>query len=119
MNAIDSTGTDKPTVVPAPAPVKRRSSLSPTLADRIAERDGLLPVWIRCPKSGPEHFSGFSRSKLYELAGDEKIRSVSIREPGQVRGTRLFHLGSILEFVVRCEEEANASTAGTEERAES
>ena len=116
MNAPDSTGTDKPTVAPAPAPVKRRTSLFPALADRIAERDGLLPVWIRCPKTGPEHYSGFSRAKLYELAGDGKIRSVSIREPGQVRGTRLFHLASILEFVARCEAQANGNSPA-EERA--
>ena len=99
-----------------PAPVKRRNSLSPTVVDRMAERDGLLPVWIRCPKTGPEHYAGFSRAKLYELAGDSKIRSVSIREPGQVRGTRLFHLGSILEFIAGCEAAANAeATAATTE----
>lgn len=75
----------------------------------MAERQAQLPVWIRAPKSGPEHYSGFSRAKLYEMAGDRKIRSVSIREPGQVKGVRLFHLGSILDFVARCEAEANGA----------
>ena len=60
---------------------------------------GGLPLWIRAPKKGPEHWTGFSRSKLYELAKDEKIRSVSIREPGQEKGTRLFELKSILAFI--------------------
>lgn len=64
------------------------------------------PVWVRSPKQGPEFFSGFSRSKLYELQTKGLIRSVSIREPGQVKGTRLFHLGSILEFIERCEAQA-------------
>ena len=59
----------------------------------------LLPLWIRAPKKGPEHWTGFSRSKLYELAKDGKIRSVSIREPGQEKGTRLFELKSILAFI--------------------
>lgn len=87
---------------------KRRLSVS--AAELQAERDGLLPVWCRAPKSGPEHYTGFSRAKLYELAGDGKIRSVSIREKGKTKGTRLFHLGSILDFVARCEASANAES---------
>ncbi len=67
-------------------------------------RQGGLPVWIRAPRcGGPEHYTGFTRSKLYELEGMGKIRSVSIREPGKLKGTRLFHLGSILDFIDRCE----------------
>lgn len=74
------------------------------------DRAGNLPVWIRAPKSGPEHYTGFSRSKLYELEGKGKITSKSIREPGQVRGTRLFNLKSILDFIESCpvEEEVAA-----------
>lgn len=64
------------------------------------------PVWIRSPKQGVEFYSGFSRSKLYEGAGKGHFRSVSIREPGQVKGTRLFHLQSILDFIEQCEREA-------------
>jgi hypothetical protein len=62
---------------------------------------------VRSPKSGTEYYSGFTRSKLYELAGKGAIRSVSIREPGQTKGTRLFHLASILDFVAACESAAN------------
>ena len=65
----------------------------------VAERKGLLPVWIRAPKSGPEHYTGFSRAKLYELAKRQHIRTVAITEPGQIRGTRLFELKSILAFI--------------------
>ena len=89
-----------------------RRKLAVTAAELQAERDGLLPCWVRSPKSGPEHYTGFSRSKLYELAGDGKIRSVSIREKGRTKGTRLFHLGSILDFVARCEASANAEAEG-------
>jgi len=63
------------------------------------EQIGARPVWIRPPKNGNEFWSGFSRSKLYELAGRGKIRTVSIREPGQDKGTRLFELKSILDFI--------------------
>jgi hypothetical protein len=87
---------------PAATPANRRP-LSPQVAELLAERDGLLPVWIRSPKGGPEHYCGFTRSKLYELAGKGAIRSVSIRAPGQVKGVRLFNLGSILDFITRCE----------------
>jgi len=76
----------------------------------LSDRQGTLPVWIRSPKSGPEFYSGFTRSKLYEAAAKGYIRSVSIREPGQLKGTRLFLLSSILAFIEKCE--AKAKTEG-------
>lgn len=85
---------------------KRRRSVAPKAAELLQDRNGQLPVWIRCPVQGHEFYTGFSRARLYQLAGEGKIRSVSIREPGQVRGTRLFNLASILEFIARCEKEA-------------
>ncbi len=80
-------------VAPEATPAVRRK-LATTAAELMAERQGQLPVWIRSPKAGPEHYTGFTRAKLYQMAGEGKIRSVSIREPGQVKGVRLFHLGS-------------------------
>lgn len=68
-----------------------------------AEIQSALPVWIRCPKSGPEHYSGITRSKLYEWASKGYIRAVSICEPGKLTGSRRFHLGSILDFIAKCE----------------
>ena len=80
-----------------------RVALTTMAAERVAEllaqRAGLLPVWVRSPKGGPEHYTGFSRSKLYELVGKGLIRSVSIREPGRVTGTRVFELASILRYI--------------------
>lgn len=72
-------------------------------AQFISERVGNLPVWVRAPKHGHEFYSGCSRPKLYEWAAKGFIRSVSIREPGRIRGVRLFHLASILGFIERCE----------------
>ena len=69
----------------------------------LGDQSNGRPVWIRSPKLGVEFYSGLSRSKLYELAGKNFIRSVSIREPGQVKGTRLFNLQSILDFIAQCE----------------
>ncbi len=76
-----------------------KRSVSQRVMELMRERDGQLPVWIRSPKSGPEHYCGLSRAKLYELSGKGRIRSKSIREPGQIRGTRLFELASILSFI--------------------
>jgi hypothetical protein len=106
-NLADTRSNGGNPVAPEATPAVRRK-LSTTAAELQAERDGFLPVWIRSPKSGPEHYSGFTRAKLYQLAGERRIRSVSIREPGQVKGVRLFHLASVLDFIAKCEAKANA-----------
>jgi hypothetical protein len=78
--------------------------LSPKAAELLLDRADNLPVWICSPKTGPEFYSGFSRAKLYELAGTGAIRSVSIRDAGQTKGTRLFNLASILTFIEKSEQ---------------
>ena len=79
----------------------------------MADRDGDLPVWVRAPKRGHEFYSGCSRAKLYEWAAKSFIRSVSIREPGRIKGVRLFHLASILAFIEQCEVLANSGQNNT------
>lgn len=89
-----------------PVPAKARE----LLGDRANDNK---PVWIRAPRGGgPEHYTGFSRSKLYELDASGLIRSVSIRKPGQVKGTRLFNLASILRLIDDCERDASAARNG-------
>ena len=84
-----------------------KTRLSPKAADLLTERENALPVWVRAPKNNSvEFFSGFARSKLYELATKGAIRSVSIRDAGQVKGTRLFNLASILSYIEKCEQSA-------------
>jgi hypothetical protein len=80
--------------------------LSAKARELLNDQSNGLPVWIRSPKHGVEFYSGFSRSKLYEGAGKGHFRSVSIREPGQVKGTRIFHLQSILDYIEKCERDA-------------
>jgi hypothetical protein len=77
----------------------------------VSERDGNLPVWVRAPKCGHEFYTGCSRPKLYEWAAKGFIRSVSIREPGRLKGVRLFHLASIFAFIERCEASAENHAA--------
>jgi hypothetical protein len=89
----------------------QRSIENSGVAQLANEHDGNLPVWVRAPKCGHEFYSGCSRAKLYEWAAKGFIRSVSIREPGRIKGVRLFHLASVLEFIERCE--AGYFTQGT------
>ena len=58
-----------------------------------------LPVWLRAPKEGPEPYTGVSRSMLYRWDAEGKIVSRCIREPGKVKGIRLFNLKSILDHI--------------------
>jgi hypothetical protein len=88
-------------------------SLAPSVAQIMNDRDGSLPVWVRAPKRGHEFYSGCTRPKLYERAGKGFIRSVSIREPGKIKGVRLFHLASILGFIERCEMESKSDIIDT------
>ena len=75
------------------------AGLRPTAPQLQVERQGPRPVWVRGPARGLEFYSSCSRAKLYQWAAEGKIRSVSIREPGRIRGCRLFHLDSILAFI--------------------
>ncbi len=79
----------------------RQRRLSPRASEILAQHCGTLPIWIRPPKVGLDFHTGLSRPKLYQLAAEGHIRSVSIREPGQVKGTRLFDLQSILNYFDR------------------
>jgi hypothetical protein len=46
-----------------------------------------------------EFYSGLSRAKLYELGGKGKIETRTLRDPGAIKGTRLFLLSSVLNFI--------------------
>jgi len=65
---------------------------SPKAAELLNDRNGNLPSWVRSFKIGVKYFSGFSRTKLYEGSGKWGFRSVPIRRPGQVKGSRRFHM---------------------------
>ena len=94
-------------VAPEATPAVRRK-LTPTVSEILADRDGRLPVWVRAPKAGGlEHYSGQTRATLYAWATEGLIRTASVRQPGKLRGIRLFHLASILEFI-----EGNALQSG-------
>lgn len=82
----------------------KKRSLSPRTSEIVRQRNGAMPVWVRAPAIGVEHYSGATRAKLYQLAAEGKIRTVSLREPGQIKGCRLFHLQSIFDYYEQCEQ---------------
>jgi hypothetical protein len=84
------------------------------LKNRLAEHHRGLPVWIRANKNGQEFYSGLSRAKLYELVGRGVIRSFSLREPGNLKGCRFFHLQSILDFLERAEQKEKLATESSD-----
>jgi hypothetical protein len=86
----------------------KNSRLSASAESILKEQNGGYPIWIRAPKIGPERFTGLTRPKLYQLAEAGRIKTASLREPGQVKGVRVFHLASILAYI-----EANVITAGS------
>lgn len=70
-----------------------------------------MPIWVRSPRAGKEFYTGLCRSKLYEGAALGYFRSVSLREPGQTKGTRLFNLASVLSYIESCEAAGNQVTS--------
>jgi len=54
-------------------------------------------VWMKVPEVVRGY--GISRTKLFLLAKTGKIKSVSLREPGTARGTRLFCVKSIEDYI--------------------
>ncbi len=72
--------------------------MSHHVSTQLPDQPGILqPAWLRVPDA--VRYSGFSRSKIYELTKAGKIRSASIREPGQTKGTRLIDRQSLLAFI--------------------
>jgi len=56
-----------------------------------------------------EKLFGISRSKLYELISDRKIKSFCLRERNKIKGIRLISYDSLCEFL---EKEAEAQHEG-------
>ena len=66
------------------------------------------PEFIRLPKRGQCPITGLTRSKLYDLISPNEgngfkppVKSLSLRKPGQTKGTRLIVLKSLLDYLRR------------------
>jgi hypothetical protein len=56
------------------------------------------PEFVRLPVKGNCPYCHLSRPYLYQLINSGKIKTVSLRKPGNQRGVRLIHLESVLAF---------------------
>jgi hypothetical protein len=74
---------------------------SPIGATKVAA----VPEW--CDAHGARPLFGFSRSHLYSLIAEGKIRSACIRRRGAIRGRRLVNCKSIRDFLAKCESETD------------
>lgn len=60
------------------------------------------PTWIRLPKTGQLcPYTGLSRSAMNALilGKNPPVKSVSLKKRCAVRGVRLIHLGSLLDYI--------------------
>jgi hypothetical protein len=90
--------------------IAERGSAKALARELLKQHAGPLPVWVRPPKSGHlEFYTGLSRAKLYELAAGNRIVTRTLREPGQIKGTRLFLLSSVLGFIEACPGDMSAA----------
>lgn len=55
------------------------------------------PIWSRV--SYVTEVYGLSQTKIYQLAKEGKITSVSLREQGQAKATRLFNVASVEAYI--------------------
>ena len=67
--------------------------ISPTQDNNISNK----PEWLRIPQAIQTF--GIGRTKLYQLITDRRIKSTSLRERGQVRGTRLISYDSLNDYL--------------------
>jgi hypothetical protein len=78
--------------------------LDPVFEALSGEKPNLLYYPEYCDGGQIKALFGFSRATAYNLLADGKIKSVTFREKGKLRGKRLFSCESIRQFLARCEE---------------
>ncbi len=63
------------------------------------------PEFVRVDKA--VQLFGIGRTKLYELMSAGKIEAYTLRERGQIKGTRLISYDSLVEFIESQQSVAN------------
>jgi excisionase family DNA binding protein len=63
-------------------------------------------LWLRVPQA--VQLTGLSRSKVYELLAAGRVRSASLRDPGQRHAVRLIDRADLLHYI---EERAEGGSA--------
>ena len=63
----------------------------------VGNTQQVLPEFGRVPDV--QKLFGVKRGILYRWIGEGKIKSVCIREPGNIQGVRLIHLESVRNYI--------------------
>lgn len=61
------------------------------------EETSTLPIYSGWRETS--RLTGLSRTHLYQLFGEKKIKSIALRDKGKTRGRRLFLIESVLQFL--------------------
>ncbi len=70
----------------------------------------IRPEWLRLPKPGTAcHYTGLTRTPMYGLIREGKVRSVVLRQRGKLRGIRLIDYASLIQFLRELDTEQNSS----------
>ena len=72
-----------------------------------ANTQALAPEFIRLPTRGRCPWTGLSRPYFYQLIHAGKIKSVSLRPKGSLKGARLIHLASVQAYLRKLMAEQN------------
>ncbi|HOX57126.1 MAG TPA: hypothetical protein P5205_08270 [Candidatus Paceibacterota bacterium] len=60
----------------------------------------IAPAFIRIPRAGTrDPYTGLTRTALFALVKDGKVKSISLRQPGCKRGVRLIDARSLVETI--------------------
>ena len=65
--------------------------------------------WIRLPTRGRCPDTGLTRPHFYQLIAEGKIKSASLKKPGNLNGVRLVWLPSVLAYIEKHVEKAPGS----------
>lgn len=76
---------------------KSTTALASSSVNPTTETNALPREWLRIKEAC--EFSRVSKPKLYDLINRGLIKSVSLRERGQIKGTRLVSFDSLRDFL--------------------
>ena len=97
--------------------LKPTSALSSKSENPSTETNALPREWLRIKEAC--EFSRVSKPKLYDLINRGLIKSVSLKERGQIKGTRLVSFDSLRDFLrSRMTGGESSATTGTTSESE-
>jgi len=76
---------------------EHRAITVPLIGGAVRPSQHIEPEFVDC--KGLEAGWGIRRSLAYQLLADGKIRGVSLRRRGRLRGKRLFDVASVRQFL--------------------